>query len=264
MSAMKKGFSVPKDRHFPPEKQGFPGTGFGAETARMRKKKRLRYWLFVRIPFWFVLLSLALVFMLKWVPVRVTPLMVRRSVQFARVDDFHTRQDWKPLKEISPEMVKAVIASEDNRFGEHNGFDWKEFGLMWKEHFERGKDIRGCSTISQQTAKNVFTWGTQTWVRKAFEWYWTFLIESIWGKERIMEVYLNVVETGRGIYGVEAAAREYYGCHAAGLTRFQAVAIAVCLPSPLKYSPVAPTPYLRNRQKRIGALIPKVKYPEWI
>ena len=135
---------------------------------------------------------------------------------------------------------------------------------MLKEHSDKGKKIRGCSTISQQTAKNVFTWGTQTCARKAFEAYWTFLIENIWGKERIMEVYLNVAEMGRGIYGAEAAAREYYDCHAADLTRSQAVAIAVCLPRPLVYSPVAPTPYLTKRQNQIRALIPKVKYPDWI
>ena len=231
----------------------------------MRKRKRsFKYWILVRIPFWFVVASLVWVTLLKWVPVRVTPLMVRRSVQFAKVDGFHTRQYWKPLEEISPEMMKAVIASEDNRFGDHNGFDWKEMGLMWKEHFEKGKKIRGCSTISQQTAKNVFTWGTQTWVRKAFEWYWTFLIETIWGKERIMEVYLNIAETGKGLYGVEAAAREYFGAHAADLTRSQAVAIAVCLPSPLKSSPASPTPYQRKRQQQVRSLIPKVAYPDWI
>ena len=121
----------------------------------MRKRKRsLKYWILVRIPFWFVVASLVWVTLLKWVPVRVTPLMVRRSVQFVKAEGFHTRQYWKPLEDISPEMVKAVIASEDNRFGDHNGFDWKEMGLMWKEHFEKGKKIRGCSTISQQTAKN--------------------------------------------------------------------------------------------------------------
>lgn len=237
-----------------------------AKGPRMRKRRRKSfwYWILLRIPFWFVVASLVWVTLLKWVPVRVTPLMVRRSVEYARTDGFRTRQRWKPLEEISPEMVKAVIACEDNRFGEHGGFDWEEMRRMWKAHAEKGKKIRGCSTISQQTAKNVFTWGTQTWVRKGFEWYWTFLIEKIWGKQRIMEVYLNVAETGRGLYGVESAAREYYGCHAAELTRSQAVSIAVCLPNPLRYNPTAPTPYLRTRQSQIRALIPKVSYPDWV
>ena len=232
----------------------------------MRKKRRrsFGYWVFVRIPFWFVVASLVWVTLLKWVPVRVTPLMVRRSVEYARADGFRTRQRWKPLEEISPEMMKAVIACEDNRFGTHNGFEWEVVRKVWKEHSERGKRLRGCSTISQQTAKNVFTWGSSTWARKVFEAYWTFLIERIWGKERILEVYLNVAEMGRGIYGVEAAAREYYGCHAAALSRSQAVAIAVCLPNPLRYSPIAPSPYLTKRQSQIRALIPKVRYPDWV
>lgn len=232
----------------------------------MRKKRRrgIGYWCFVRIPFWFIVLSLAWVTLLKWVPVRVTPLMIRRSVEYAKVDDFRTRQYWKPLEEISPEMMKAVIACEDNLFEEHNGFAWEEIQKMWKAHTERGKRIRGCSTISQQTAKNVFTWGTSTWARKIFEAYFTFLIEKIWGKERIMEVYLNVAEMGRGVYGAEAAALQYFGCHAAGLSRSQAVAIAVCLPNPLRYSPETPGPYLTRRQAQIRALIPKVRYPDWV
>ena len=229
----------------------------------MRKKRSLWYWILVRIPFWFVVASLVWVTLLKWVPVRVTPLMVRRSVQFAGDGNFHTRQHWKSLDEISPEMVRAVMTCEDSRFESHKGFDWDEMRVMWRQHKEKGKKIRGCSTISQQTAKNVFTWGTQTWVRKGFEWYWTFLIERIWGKRRIMEVYLNVAEMGKGIYGTEAAARQYYSIPAASLTRNQAVSIAVCLPSPLKYNQVAPTSYLRKRQSQIRARIPTVPLPEW-
>jgi len=230
----------------------------------MARKRRLRYWLFVRIPFWFVACSLLLVTLTKWVPVRVTPLMVKRSVQFAGDDSFHSRQRWRSLEEISPEMVKAVIASEDNRFADHRGFDWVEMEKMWKQHRETGKKLRGCSTISQQTAKNVFTWGSSTWVRKVFEGYWTFLIERIWGKERIMEVYLNVAETGKGLYGAEAAAQRYFGCPASALTRSQAVSIAVCLPNPLRFDPTAPTPYMRRRENQIRTLIPKVAYPDWV
>lgn len=230
----------------------------------MRKKRRLAYWLFVRIPFWFVVLSIALVFLLKWVPVRYTPLMLKRSVQFARTEDFHTRREWKPLKRISPEMIKAVIASEDSHFDEHHGFDWKEIKLMWREYREKGKRLRGCSTISQQTAKNVFTFGSKTWVRKGLEWYWTFLIETIWDKQRIMEVYLNVVETGPGLYGVEAAARQYFGCHAAILDRIQAASIAACLPNPLVYNPSNPTKYFLRRQRRIRWSVTQTEFPDWI
>lgn len=230
----------------------------------MKKKRSLAYRLFVRLPFWAIVVSVALVTLLKWVPVRYTPVMFKHSVQYRKVEDYHTRQKWVPIEHVAPELIQAVIASEDNRFCEHNGFDWQEMEKMLSQHKEKGKKIRGCSTISQQVAKNVFTFGTRTWVRKAAEVYWTFLIEKIWGKQRIMEVYLNVAETGRGLYGVESAAREYYGCHAADLTRSQAVSIAVCLPNPLRYDPTAPTPYLRTRQNQIRALIPKVSYPDWV
>lgn len=225
--------------------------------------KRIKYWLFVRIPFWTVLLSLLLVTLLKWVPVRYTPLMLKRSVQHMKDKEFRTQQRWVLLESVSPEIIKAVIASEDNRFGEHHGFDWVEMDKMMDDHREKGKRIRGCSTISQQTAKNVFTFGTGTWARKAVESYWTVLIEKIWGKRRIMEVYLNVVETGPGLYGMEAAARQYYGIHAANIDRKQACAIAACLPAPLERTPLNPTPYLRMRQTQINSLIPKLTYPDW-
>ena len=161
----------------------------------MRKKRSIAYRLFVRLPFWAIVISIALVTMLKWVPVWYTPVMLKYSVQYRKVEDYHTRQKWVPIEQMSPALIQAVIASEDNRFCEHKGFDWQEMERMLTQHQEKGKKIRGCSTISQQVAKNVFTFGTRTWVRKAAEVYWTFLIEKIWGKQRIMEVYLNVAET---------------------------------------------------------------------
>ena len=135
---------------------------------------------------------------------------------------------------------------------------------MLDEHEENGGKIRGCSTISQQTAKNVFTFGTRTWARKAVEAYWTVLIEKIWGKRRIMEVYLNVVETGRGLFGAEAAARHYYGTSAARLNKKQAVAIAACLPSPLITPPDRSSDTLYRRLKHINTLIRKLWYPDWV
>lgn len=228
------------------------------------KRRKLSYWLFVRIPFWFVAGSVALVALLRYVPVRYTPLMAVRAVQHRNEEGFRTIRHWRSLSEISPEMVKAVIASEDNRFDNHRGFDWNEIGAMWSEHFQKGKKLRGCSTISQQTAKNVFTWGTPTLLRKGFEAWWTFLIERIWGKERIMEVYLNVAETGLGLYGAEAAATAYYGIPASRLKRSQAAGIAACLPSPLKMSPDHPTEYTRKRVSKIVSLIPKIAYPDWV
>ena len=226
-------------------------------------KKSPAYWLLVRIPFWGVTASILLVLLLKWVPVRYTPVMLKRAFQFRKVENFHSERKWVSLEDISPELIQAVIASEDNRFCEHDGFDWKEVRKMLAEHEGKGRRIRGCSTISQQTAKNVFTFGTRTWARKALETYWTVLIEKIWGKRRIMEVYLNVVETGKGIYGVEAAARHYYATSAKGMGRKQAVAIAACLPSPLITPPDRPNDSQRKKQARILSLIPKLRYPDW-
>ena len=134
---------------------------------------------------------------------------------------------------------------------------------MYAQHQEKGKKIRGCSTISQQVAKNVFTFGSRTWVRKAAEVYWTFLIEKIWGKQRIMEVYLNVAETGKGLYGVEAASIHYYGLTAKEIDKRQACAIAASLPDPWDRSPDKNTSFLRKRRAQIYALISSLKYPEW-
>ena len=209
---------------------------------------------------WAVIGSILLVTVLKWVPVRFTPLMLKRSIQNKEV---HARQKWVSLDKVSPVLIQAVIASEDNRFCEHKGFDWKEIRKMWADHKDRGRKLRGCSTISQQVAKNVFTFGTRTWVRKAAEVYWTFLIERIWGKRRIMEVYLNVAETGPGLYGVEAAANQYFGRKAKEIDKKQACAIAASLPAPLDRNPGQTTSSLRKRQNQIYNLIPKLTYPDW-
>lgn len=223
-------------------------------------KKRLAYRLFVRIPFWTVVISILLVTALRWIPVRFTPLMLVRTVQDK---DIPTRQHWVKLEQVSPALIQAVIASEDNRFADHHGFDRKELEKMWAEHKEKGKKIRGCSTISQQVAKNVFTFGSRTWARKALESYWTVLIEKIWGKRRIMEVYLNVAETGPGLYGMEAAARHYYGIPAREVDRKQACTLAACLPDPRGRSPLNPSGFVRKRQAQVYALMPKLTYPEW-
>ena len=169
-----------------------------------------------------------------------------------------------PLERISPEMIKAVIASEDNRFAQHNGFDTTEIRKMFHQHAHHGKKLRGCSTISQQTAKNVFTTCADTGWRKIVEAYYTFLIEKIWGKRRIMEVYLNVAETGKGLYGVEAAAQRYFGKSAAKLSASEAARIAACLPSPLKRRPDKPGEYVLQREKQVRALMGKLSYPDWV
>lgn len=208
-------------------------------------------WL-IRIPLILILLSMAWVVMLKWVPVWFTPLMIARSIEYRHDEGFRTLKKWKSLDEISIEMIKAVIASEDNKFPEHHGFDWDEMDKAVTAHKKYGKKLRGASTISQQTAKNVFLLPDRSFIRKGLEAYFTILIELIWGKERIMEVYLNVAEMGKGIYGAEAAAQYYFKKDAGHLTRRQACLITACLPSPLKRNPARPSDYVSERAYQIS------------
>ena len=185
----------------------------------------------------FCTMSTSWVLLYKWTPVKWTPLMLKRTVQNIGEKGYKNTRTWVDLEDISPIMVRAVMASEDGRFMEHWGFDLKELIKMKKEHKSKGKKIRGCSTVSQQVAKNCFTFCGRSWWRKGFETYYTVLIELFWSKERIMEVYLNIVETGKGVFGVEAAAQKYFGRSAAKLNTHQAVSIACVLPSPLKRNP---------------------------
>lgn len=201
-------------------------------------KKFLRM-LFLYIPLGLIAMSLALVILYRWVPVTYTPLMLKRTIQNAGNKDYRCTRIWTDIEDISPNVIKAVTASEDSRFMQHHGFDFQELEKMMKEHESRGKKIRGCSTISQQTAKNCFTFCGHTWFRKGIEAYYTVLIELFWSKERIMEVYLNVIETGKGLFGVEAAALRYFGRHASDLTLRQAAQIACVLPNPLVRTPAS-------------------------
>lgn len=205
---------------------------------------------------WF--LSIASVVLLKYVPVYFTPLMILRSCQ-SILDGKTPRNDkkWVSLNEISKNLTIACIASEDNLFMQHNGFSERAIKQAIAERLE-GKRIRGGSTISQQTAKNVFTFCTRTWFRKGIETYYTILIELIWGKERIMEVYLNIAELGNGIYGAEAASQHYWGIPASKLSKAQSALMAAALPNPRHYSISHPGPYMQKRQKQILNLMPKM------
>lgn len=218
----------------------------------------------IKIPLVFIAISVLWVLILKWVPVWVTPLMISRSIEYRSDDNFRTHRKWCSYEDISPELAKAVIASEDNLFAEHNGFDWKEMRKAIDDHRDKGKKLRGASTISQQTAKNVFLFPSKTFVRKAFEAYFTVLIELIWGKERILEVYLNVAEMGKGIYGAEAAAQELFNKKASDLTRRESSLLAACLPNPIQRHAENPSVYVSKRAGQIRTLIPKIAYPEWI
>lgn len=184
----------------------------------------------------------------RWAPVPLTPLMVIRCVEHvSHAERPRLKHQWVPLCEMSRSMPVAVIASEDQNFMSHNGFDVNAIKMAIEER-EAGKRVRGGSTISQQTAKNVFLWPASTWVRKGFEVYFTFLIETLWPKERIMEVYLNSIEMGDGIYGAEAVAMTNFGCHAYELSRSNCALIAATLPNPRKFSSFHPSPYMRKRQ----------------
>ncbi len=232
-----------------------------------RKHSRGWWWrlLLVKIPAAFIAITFLWVLLLKWCPVLVTPLMVQRSIEFRSDDSFRTRYRWVPYEKISPEMAKAVIASEDNLFESHDGFD-REAIRQAKEEVRSGqrKQMRGASTISQQTAKNVFLLPTRSYLRKALEAYFTVLIENIWGKQRILEVYLNVIETGKGVYGAEASARQFFNTSAGALDRYQSSLIAACLPNPLKRDAANPSSYVSSRARQIRVLEPKLKYPDWI
>jgi len=149
------------------------------------------------------------------------------------------------------------VASEDNLFLSHTGIDYKAIEIARKEA-ERGRRLRGASTISQQTAKNVFLWQKRSWLRKGLETYFTFLIEFVWGKERIMEVYLNSIEMGKGIFGAEAVARQNFGKPASKLTKAEAALIAATLPNPKRYNSAKPSAYMLKRQAQIMSLMDKI------
>lgn len=197
-----------------------------------------------------MVLSVFSVLVFRFVPVPITPLMISRSLEYSGDDSFDTQHDWVPIEEISPNLQKAVIASEDATFLSHHGFDFNAMHKAYKNN-SKGKRIKGGSTISQQTAKNVFLWQGRSYVRKAFEAYFTVLIELLWSKERIMEVYLNSIEMGKGVYGAQAAAQHWYKKDAAKLTKREAAGIAAILPNPLKYKAVNSSSYINRKKQRI-------------
>ena len=204
---------------------------------------------------WIVLLffgsTIFFVVLYRFVPVPLTPLMIIRCAQqVSRGEEIRLKHHWVPLEEMSKYLPVAVMASEDQRFLQHRGFDMIEIQNAVEER-RAGKRQRGGSTISQQTAKNVFLWAKSSWVRKGFEAYFTVLIELCWSKERIMEVYLNSIEMGDGIYGAEAVAQQHFSRPAKNLSRANCALIAATLPNPLRYSSKNPSRYMLKRQTAI-------------
>lgn len=199
----------------------------------------------------FFSVSILWVVALRFLPVAITPLMVIRCVEQAGENrEIVLKHTWVGLGEMPYYAPTAVIAAEDAKFVKHHGFDFEAIEKAAKDN-QSGKRLRGGSTISQQTAKNIFLWPGRSWLRKGLETYFTFLIELMWPKERIVEVYLNSIEMGDGIYGISAAAEAYWGVEAADLTRMQCAAIAAILPNPREYSATNPGPYIRKRTNRI-------------
>jgi monofunctional glycosyltransferase len=201
----------------------------------------------------FVVVSLALVALYREVPPPATPLMLIRRIEGYSID-----KQWRRLGAISPFLVHAVMAGEDAKFCQHHGFDWEAIDEAWRRYRAGTGKLRGASTISMQTAKNVFLWPGRDWLRKGFEAYFTALIELVWGKARIIEVYLNTIEWGPGVYGAEAAAQYHFHKTAAALSPDEAARLAAIVPDPLKWSASRPDRYVAGRAASIREQIPDV------
>ena len=213
----------------------------------IRRTAKLLLWMVIL----FLATSIGAVVVYRYVEVPLSPLMVIRLVQ--QVGEGRSTKlahRWVPMDSISRELPRAVWASEDQNFLTHHGFDFNAIEQALQEREQTGR-LRGASTISQQTAKNVFLWPDQSWLRKGLEAYFTILIETLWSKQRIMEVYLNTIEMGDGIYGAEAVALEHFGCHAADLNQNQCALIAASLPNPRRMNSADPSAYMLKRQRAI-------------
>ncbi len=208
--------------------------------------------LLIKFILWFFGITIGLTLLYAILPIPVTPLMIQRCWQQAWADDREVRlkHDWVPFSEISPHLQLAVVCAEDQDFLEHEGFDFEAIEKAYKYN-KNHKRKRGASTISQQTAKNVFLWPSRSWLRKGFEVYFTFLIEVIWSKKRIMTAYLNSIEFGDGIYGAQAAAQYYFGKSAKELNRQESALLASVLPNPLIYKVDTPSAQVRQKQQWI-------------
>ena len=224
--------------------------------------RKIYRWLF-KIFLWFLGISLFFVIVFKWVPVPFTPLMISRAIE-NKLDgkEAYLNHQWVPLESISPQLQKAVIASEDGSFLTHHGFDFTAMQKAFSNN-QKGRKIKGGSTISQQTAKNIFLWQGRSYIRKVLEAYFTVLIECIWGKERIMEVYLNSIEMGDGIYGAEAASQYWYHKSAKQLSAVEAAGIAAILPNPRRFKAINSSTYTSRRKEqivRVMRFIGKIEY----
>ncbi|HSD13392.1 MAG TPA: monofunctional biosynthetic peptidoglycan transglycosylase [Flavobacterium sp.] len=220
------------------------------KTQKRSLRRRVAIF-FLKLCLWLFGLSIVSVVIFKFVPVPFTPLMITRALEQREAGKEMTcSHDWVPLEDISMNLQKAVIASEDGNFLRHNGFDFKALANAYESN-QKGKKLKGGSTISQQTAKNVFLWQGRSYLRKGLEAYFTVLIELIWGKERIMEVYLNSIEMGDGVYGAQAASEHWYNKDAKDLTKYEAAGVAAILPNPRKFKASNSSSYTSRRKDKI-------------
>ena len=218
-----------------------------------------------RIIIIFLISTVLVVLAYRFIPIPFTPLMLSRMVeQYKNDKEIKCNKDWEPLKNISKNLQKAVISSEDQNFMTHYGFDFEAIEKAYKYNKSKpaNKSSRGASTITQQTAKNVFLWQGRTYIRKALEVYFTALIELCWNKERILEVYLNVIEMGDGIYGAQAASKEYFNVDASNLNKEQAASIAAILPNPRKWKAKNPNGKIKFKVGKIIKRMNKAELPE--
>ena len=238
-----------------------------AATAGKRPRgwKRVARWIFLWLPLWFLLLTTAQVLLLRWIPPITSAFMVSRRVDalLQRDWDFQLRYTWRNNKSISRNLPIALVAAEDQTFPDHHGFDFKAIDKAM-ENNQRGRKVRGASTISQQVAKNLFLWKGRSYVRKGLEAWYTVLIEVLWPKQRILEVYSNIAEFGDGVYGAEAAARTYFGKPAAKLTPSESARMAAVLPSPRRYSVAKPGPYVQRRARWIERQVRHLGGPAYL
>ena len=205
------------------------------------------------------LFSLGLTLLYRWVPVPFTPLMFIRLMEKPQEGQAHRwYRDWVPLEQISPHLIQAAVATEDQHFMEHHGFDFEALQRAYRRNQKGNKRMLGGSTISQQTAKNVFLWPARNYLRKGLEAYFTVTIELLWSKQRIMEVYLNSIEMGPGIYGAEAASQVYFHKSAADLSKRQAALLVAAFPNPRQRNPGQPSPYLQRRASKIQRLMRQI------
>lgn len=235
-----------------PKTAAKPGKKPAGKSKNKSIVKKILKWMGIAV-LAMIAFSILAVIAYRFINPPTTPLIISRSIEGVKV---RVERKWVPYEQISQNMVDAVVASEDNKFAEHHGFDFGEIREAYEQN-KKGKRLRGASTITQQTCKNVFLWNGRSYIRKGLEVWFTVWVELLWSKQRIMEVYLNVIEMGNGIYGIGAASQAYYRKPSSRLLREEAAMIAAVLPSPRKRNPVKPTGYMQQRQQQILDLMNK-------